>query len=272
MSQESTQSRTQAAPADSEMFHRTALNKRLEQLRTSSPSSQLSDSVQPSALDQTLTEQPLPSRTNRKFNLNQFLSNSVYPAECDADDLDETSGRSIWNASYLIDHLGVTRSGNSFMANDTEMSSQRMNATQFDLDDTIVDEDLVLSLTKTRSSDQTLLNESLLLDDDEHNVLDIFEQLEDSEQNENDRTLIDSDSALAPLTQTNDEMKISQTLSQNKDNAKVDVSFEDNDSDDDLYNVFSMSMIDCIDNEVDNSNEKRFVFVSNIFSHRSSYA
>lgn len=263
--QESSQARSKVTPSDSEIFHRAALNKRLEQLRTSSPSSQLSESVQQSALDQTITEQTLgANRTNRKFNLNQFLSNSVYPAECDADGLDETSGRSMWNASYLVDHLGATKSCGLFMRNESEILSQRTNITQFDPDDTIVDENLVLSLTKTRSSDQTILNQSMLLDDDEHNVLDIFEQLEDCEQNENDRTYIDNDSVLAPLTQSNDAMKINQSLSQNKDKLKLNESFGENDSDDDLFNVFSMSMIGCVENEVESPNEMRLVSVSNL--------
>lgn len=222
-------------------------------MRTS-PTSQPSDHQ--NTLDQTLTEQTTnTNRTHKKFNLNQFLSNSVYPAECDVDDLDETSGHSMWNASHLIDHVGVTKLGSAF----SRSISQRTNASAYDPNDTIVDEDLVLSLTKTRSSDQTLLNESLLLDDEEHNVLDILENLEDLELSQNDQTYIDIDSALAPLTQSNDVNKIATALSQHKDQAKKDNSFGENDSDDEIFNEFSMSMIECLGNEAEEPNNPRLV-------------
>lgn len=255
ISHENSQIRSQAIPAESEIFHRAALDKRLEQIRTSSPTSQ---SDPHNTLDQTLTEQTLnTNRTNRKFNLNQFLSNSVYPAECDVDDLDETNGHNMWNASHLIDHVGVTRSGSAF----NKSISQRSNDNVYDPNDTIVDEDLVLSLTKVRSSDQTLLNESLLLDDEEHNVLDILENLEDCELSQNDQTFIDIDSVLAPLTQSNNVNQIATALSQRKAHTKPNNSFGDNDSDDEIFNEFSMSMMECLGKEVEESTNLRLVII-----------
>lgn len=133
-----------------------------------------------------------------------------------------------------------------------------MPCQQFSADDTIVDEDLVLTLTKTPSTEQTLLEESLLLDDDEHGVLGILEQLEDYEQSNNDQTYIDNDSILAPLTQSNHVVKITQ--SQQGNDPKVDVSFDGSDSDDDFFNNFSMSMVECIGDQVEETDELWFVF------------
>lgn len=124
-----------------------------------------------------------------------------------------------------------------------------------DLDETIVDEELVLSLTQKPSSqlDRTLLNESF--NQDEHNVLAILQQLEEAdEQQQIDESCIEDDSILAPLTQA--EKTASQRQSQivnltQKAVAAGQTSFNDADldSDDELLNDFSMSMLECMPSE-----------------------
>lgn len=121
---------------------------------------------------------------------------------------------------------------------------------QFDSNETFVDEDLVLSLTQ-RSLNKTLTNETL--NENEHEVLNIFELMEQEEHEEAaaslDETLrIDDDSTLAPLSQpTTKEMTY---LSQKGQSNQVTTAFEDEqDSDDDLLNQFSMSIIDFLPDE-----------------------
>lgn len=124
-----------------------------------------------------------------------------------------------------------------------------------DLDETIVDEELVLSLSQKPSSqlDRTLLNETF--DQDEHNVLAILQQLEEAdEQQQIDESCIEDDSILAPLTQT--EKTASQRQSQivnltQKTVAANQTSFNDADldSEDELLNDFSMSMLECMPSE-----------------------
>lgn len=237
--QEPTQDRGSLMPTESELFHLAALNRRLEQIRAESPSTQSSDSFH-TLLDQTLNRT---NAANRKFNLNQFLHNSVYPAEWTATQSNETSEQSICDASFLIDHLGARKVMSNHNASETSCnrSQQRWDSVQFDPNDTFVDEELILNLTQ-RTSNTTLLNETL--NENEHEVLDIFELLEEDDEPNHDETLrIDDDSVLAPLSQ---RQKETTHFSQNKNNTDQMASFEDEDSDDDLLNEFSMSMLDCM--------------------------
>lgn len=241
--QEPTQDRGIMIPTDSEIFHQAALNRRLEQIRSESPQTQSSDSFQ--QLDQTLNR----TTANRKFNLNQFLQNSIYPAEWMPSQSSNSNELSIFDASLLIDHLSSTKS----MANrsSSELSfdrSQRWENVQFDPNETFVDEELILNLTQ-KASNTTLLNETL--NDNEHEVLDIFESLEEDEPTHDDTLRIDDDSALAPLSQR--QQKEPNHFSQPK-NTTIDpaVSFEEEDSDDDLLNEFSMSILECIPTEEKN--------------------
>lgn len=234
--QEASQDRDQLPPLDSEIFHLAALNRRLDQLRADSPSTQSSESI---LFDQTLNQS---SATNRKFNLNQFLQNSVYPAECE---MNSQSG--LMDASFLIDHMRTMKSV-SDQRNSNETStglSQQWDNVQFDPNETFVDEELILSLTQ-KTSNQTLLNETL--NENENQVLNIFELMEENDEPTHDETLhIDDDSVLAPLSQRNKESQhFSQTMKNQTDNQNHITSFEEDDSDDDLLNEFSMSMIDCL--------------------------
>lgn len=231
--QEASQDRCLLPPLDSELFHLTALNRRLEQLRAESPSTQSSDSI---LFEQTLNQ----SHANRKFNLNQFLQNSVYPAECE-----NISQNGLLDASVMIDHLRTMKSSDNRSSSElSTVNSQQWNNVQFDPNETFVDEDLILNLTQ-KVSNQTMLNETL--DENEHEVLDIFETIEENESIHDETMRIDDDSVLAPLSQRPRD-NLSQHFSQSKQAKKDEqiTSFEEDDSDDDLLNEFSMSMIDCL--------------------------
>lgn len=226
-----TQDRGKLPPTDSENFHQAALNRRLEQLAAVAADDSLTQSSDHSrALDQTIV--------NRKFDLNQFLQNSVYPIECtQIDEKQQSSGQSaIMDASFVIDHTRNGRSSamSSRLGSTDSPSAMNSGSQQFDLNETFVDEDLVLSLTQ-RSLNKTLTNETL--NENEHKVLDIFELMEQEEAKEEEEGLdetmrIDDDSSLAPISQKSD--------------VKNEITaFEDEqDSDDDLLNQFSMSIID----------------------------
>lgn len=221
VTQESTQDRGIIVPSESELFHQAALDRRLEQIHDS-PSIQPSDS---SRMDQTLNQS---HQTTRKFNLNQFLEKSVYPSR-----IENSTQQSILDASYLIDHLKTSTSHRGSDDVSSLVHSQRFNDAQFDPNDTIVDEELILSLTQ-RASNTTLLSETL--NENEHEVLDIFEQLEENEAMLDETLRIDNDSVLAPLSQRQKE--------QTDDSNQIQVSFDEDDSDDDLLNQFSMSIIE----------------------------
>lgn len=248
VSQEASQDRIQLPPVDSELFHQVALNRRLERL-TGSQTSQSSDSLQQNT-DSSIFEQTInQSSIHKKFDLNQFLQNAVYPAECNPDSSQELNS-TILNASHLVNHLRSTKqpSSNEYLA-----SSQSSSDIQSDLDDTIVNEDLVLSLTQ-RVLNTTLMNETL--NENEHDVLDILEVLEDDEQQRDEETCIDADSTLAPLSQAHEAFKFNHSqrfvtttqLNQStlKETHNLITSFTEEDSDDDLLNEFSMSILECL--------------------------
>lgn len=238
-----TQDRGKLPPTDSELFHQAALNRRLEQLAAITDDSSTQSSEHSRMLDQTIV--------NRKFDLNQFLQNSVYPSECtQTDEKHQASNQSILDASFLIDH---TRNGrmsamSSRLGSTDSPSVNSGSQHQFDADETCVDEDLILSLTQ-RSLNKTLTNETL--NENEHEVLDIFELMECEEENEAstlDETMrIDDDSTLAPLSQRSNEVTY---LSQKSQLTREIAAFEEEqDSDDDLLNQFSMSVIDFLPEE-----------------------
>lgn len=237
-----TQDRGILSPTDSEVFHKAALMRRLEQLASMSDDSLTQSSDHSHLLDE--------SAGNRKFNLNQFIHNSVYPSECTQNDDKQQSNanQTILNASFLIDH---TRSGRSSAVSSrlgsTDSPSMHSGSQPFDPNETFVDEDLILSLTQ-RSLNKTLTNETL--NENEQAVLDIFEMMEQDENDEpsalDDTLRIDDDSTLAPLSQPKKSSQtsyFSQKSLENQETTKV--AFEDEqDSDDDLLNQFSMSIID----------------------------
>lgn len=239
---EASQDRDIPTSVASELFHQAALNRRLEQFRSESPSTQSSDSI----LDQTINR----SNANRKFDLNQFIQNSVYPAELTSNDEIQLNDKHILNASFLIDHLKAMKTtpaqstGTQSSVSTTKTHSQEWDSVQFDPNETFVDEELVLSLTQ-KLSNQTLMNETL--NENEHEVLDIFELMEQDETAHDDTLRIDDDSVLAPLSQK-ETKQYSQPKNRNDESNQI-ASFEDEDSDDNLLNEFSMSILDCLSDE-----------------------
>lgn len=246
-----TQDRGKLPPTDSESFHQAALNRRLEQLAAISDDDTLTPSSDQSRLlDQTIG--------NRRFDLNQFLQNSVYPSECtQADEKQPTSNQSILDASFLIDHSRAGRSstlsGRMGSTDSPSVNSGGGGSQPFDPNETFVDEDLVLSLTQRSQLNKTLTNETL--NEDEHEVLDIFELMEQQEEEEAstlDETMrIDDDSTLAPLSQNQQQRTNEIAFLSQKSALKQEIAaFEDGeDSDDDLLNQFSMSIIDFLPDE-----------------------
>lgn len=247
---DASQDRKEMAVSESEAFHQTALDRKLNQIRLS-----VSQSTGDESFDTFNQSNADAQAARRKFNLNQFLQNSVYPAEC-ASQFMKHSNRSMLNASYLIDHVrSVSESSqlrNSLIgATPNHLSLNSTQRSNMDADETMVDEELVLILSQKPSQlDRTFLNESL--NQDEHNVLEILQQLEEADEEQQiDESCIEGDSILAPLTQA--EKSTSQRQSQLVQNMQRDVAAEkksfhdaDLDSDDDLLNDFSMSMLECM--------------------------
>lgn len=142
-------------------------------------------------------------KTVRKFNLNQFIHDAVYPAECsDSDDEAKANDRTttdLFDASYQVDHVRASQ------------RSVDLNATTVcdELNETIVDEELIVSLSQKVDA----LNESLNAED--CGLLEILRQLEEQEEDDDDSGAIEDDSALAPLTQTTSvQQRLSQKQSQ----------------------------------------------------------
>lgn len=244
------QARADMTVTESEAFHQTALDRKLEHIRRS-----VSQSTGDESFDTFNRSNADAQTARRKFNLNQFLHNSVYAAECTPQSA-RHSNRTILNASCLIDHVRSSSDSTQLKHSifGTASNNASLDCTQrsnFDLDETVVDEELVLSLSQKPSHlDRTIHDESF--NQDEQDVLEILQQLEEAdEQQQIDESCIEDDSALAPLTQT--ERSTSQRHTQmaqltQKTSAADQTSFNDDDwdSDDELLNDFSMSMIECM--------------------------
>lgn len=223
---------------ESETFHQEALDKKLDAIQLSSDGS--------FQFDLTLIHQSI--EQNRKFNVNQFFQNAVYPSECSS--TDHQSNRTLLNASCLVDHLNTKQqTESSSILNASNVVD--LNGTQgsFDVNESIVDEDLIISLTQGNPSQKTHLSETL--NEDELNMLEILEKLE--EQNEFDEIIVEDGSLLAPLSQKQSSQthRQSQIVSlvhgiNDNDEKCADRSFYDDDSDDDLLNDFSLSMVECL--------------------------
>lgn len=248
------QDQNEMAVSESEAFHQTALDRKLDQIRLS-----VSQNTGDESFDTLNQSSEAAQAARRKFNLNQFLQNSVYPAECTPHTV-KHSNRSIMNASCLIDHMRsasqASQLRNSLLGtttNDVNLSSAQRSS--LDLDETMVDEELVLSLSQKPSQlDRTILNDTL--NPDEQNVLEILQQLEEAdEQQQIDESCIEDDSILAPLTQTENstsqrQLQIVQLTQKIVQTEQTSFNDSDFDSDDELLNDFSMSMLECMPSEM----------------------
>lgn len=246
------------AVSESEAFHQTALDRKLDQIRLSGSSQNTGDE----SFDTFNQSSAAAQVAHRKFNLNQFLQNAVYPAEC-TPQIAKHSNRSMLNASSLIDHMrssneSTTQLRNSLLGTTSNVSLNSTQRSDMDLDETLVDEELVLSLSQKPSQlDRTFMNDSF--NQDEQNLLDILQRLEEvDEEQQINESCIEDDSILAPLSQAA-EKPTSQRQSQivsltQRADATEQRSFiddgEDLDSDDELLNDFSMSMLECMPQEI----------------------
>ena len=246
-SQSESQHRPSAKSTDSEVFYQTALNRKLDQVLSEDTLSMTQQTLLSESMAADRSAAPT-MNSSRKFNLKQFIHNAVYPAE-----ISQQSSRSsgaIMNASHLIDHLNAT------------MTTQRKSPF---LDDTIVDEELILSLSQAAQS-QPSLNQSFnetFSQTGEGDILEIMRQLEEQEANQ--VNAIDCDSVLAPMSQQKETFGLSQQQQEqlemsirlsNEDDGGVENEHEKTllektfaeehflDSDDDLLNDFSM----CLEN------------------------
>lgn len=238
---------------DSELFHETVLDKRVALAKISNES--IGEVSFPNA---TINDQTQINKNQSKF-FTQFTCNAVYPAECDQLS-DRNSSENILDASFVIDHMTQMPKSNR--------SNQRLSTdlnTSIDLNDTVVDEDLIMNLSQWSQDPMSVATVSLneTLNEEESDVLDIMRQLEEQEQQQDN--FVENDSILAPFSQRNKDLgaSLSQRMRKQEQNVTLNEkcdklqeneddqneqsvlkrSFADdyfNDSDDDLLNDFSM--------------------------------
>ncbi|KAH8372951.1 hypothetical protein KR009_008781 [Drosophila setifemur] len=180
-----TQERIKVEIAESDVFYRTALESKLMTLEQSTLSEQtLSDqTLQGNATMQTTL--PSNKEQRRTFNLQKLLANAVYPEECSQD-----QQQKLINASFIQNHVAINNSSNMSLL--TSAIGEREESDY--MDETLVDEELILSLTQPNGAmphDATLREEDLEL-------LDVLQQLEEQNANE---LHVDLDSFLSPFSQ-----------------------------------------------------------------------
>ncbi|XP_033156819.1 DNA polymerase zeta catalytic subunit [Drosophila mauritiana] len=207
-----TQERHQIEVAESDIFYRTALESKLMTLEQSTLSEQtLSDqTILPNVTMQTTL--PGTKAQKRMFNLQKLLANAVYPEECSQD-----QQQLLVNASFIQNHVTCGYSSSVSLSTPKDESDC--------LDETLVDEELILSLTQPHGAiphDATLREEDLEL-------LDALQLLE--EQNESE-SHVDLDSSLAPLSQ-HKKFELTPELLDKETAAAAALFDEDGDSDED---------------------------------------
>lgn len=149
-----TQERPDALPTESETFYRTALLSKLLAMETS-PLDSTQNTIQTlnctdiSSIALNTNTTTLSKQQKRTFNLSKILQNSVYPEEC-------TQNDNLINASVIQNHLSGNSSleqtmlmfSNEAQSGDKVVESKINDEEDVFLDDTIVDEELILSLTQ----------------------------------------------------------------------------------------------------------------------------
>lgn len=131
--------RPSARPTASDIFYCEALKTKLSQLSSGEITG---DESQINGTNIKSVQQP----TKKTFNLKQFLDNSVYPAEC------SQHTENILNASHIQDH--------KFSNDILDISGRQTNQSMYslrrlqkksNLDESIIDENLILSLSQKTS-------------------------------------------------------------------------------------------------------------------------
>lgn len=134
--------RPDARSTESERFYLEALITKIKQLRDLNETDS-NETTSSFCLNGSVTHSS--GDTKKTFNLKQFLSNSVYPAEC-------TQNDDVLNASHILNHTSQ-----EFGSLHSTLRRNNSTALQMEsiLDDTIVDEDIILSLSQKPSADET---------------------------------------------------------------------------------------------------------------------
>ncbi|XP_011292459.1 DNA polymerase zeta catalytic subunit [Musca domestica] len=206
-----TQERPIAYPTESEVFYRTALVSKLIALENSIlETTQLTDQTinctqQSNVSNMTMnTSLNLTRQQKRTFNLTKMMENAVYPEEC------SDGSENLINASFVENHLSNNNVFQQSISNKELLDLTRADSEKLSedesifMDETIVDEELVLSLTQ---SQQHVPHNATLREEDVE-LLNILQQLEEDNNSEK----IDLDSSLAPLSQNQKEFALSPEL------------------------------------------------------------
>ncbi|XP_065368468.1 DNA polymerase zeta catalytic subunit [Calliphora vicina] len=244
----STQERPDVQPTESEIFYRTALLSKLLAMETTMlESTQISNQTLNSSNISNITLNPsnisLNKQQKRTFNLTKILQNSVYPEEC-------TQNDNLINASVVPNHLSNTSIfEQSLMINSNETKEPETQTVPEDesvfLEDTIVDEELVLSLTQgqNQQAEPQHVPMNVTLREEDMELLDILQQLEESNEDK-----IDLDSSLAPLSQTHKNFAISpqeldkETTAAAMHKPPADTDSEEDQENDDNIHDFSIAL------------------------------
>lgn len=211
------QERLNVPITESDFMYRQIISQKIKDL-TSSDETILNSS---SFMNSTITEDV----TKRKFNLKSILNNAVYPAECSQD------LGNLLDASIIQNH--IVSSNRTLFSQNILSSNEGETDINFNLDESIVDETIALSLSQKPSLNETLSPEDLAF-------LEVMKLLEDGD---------DDDSILAPLTQTkppDSQILLSQKEATVENVAEVIERENDSDSDDDILNDYSMAMDETI--------------------------
>lgn len=152
-----TQERPIAYPTESEVFYRTALVSKLIALENSIlETTQLTDQTinctqQSNVSNMTMnTSLNLTRQQKRTFNLTKMMENAVYPEEC------SDGSENLINASFVENHLSNNNVFQQSISNKELLDLTRADSEKLSedesifMDETIVDEELVLSLTQSQ--------------------------------------------------------------------------------------------------------------------------
>uniref|UniRef100_A0A1I8QAE6 DNA polymerase zeta catalytic subunit n=1 Tax=Stomoxys calcitrans TaxID=35570 RepID=A0A1I8QAE6_STOCA len=249
-----TQDRPNIYPTESETFYRTALLSKLLALETSAlENTQLTDQTINCTLQSNATNASninlnlslaTAKQQKRTFNLTKMLQNSVYPEECSQKD-------NLINASFVANHLSNNNAFQQSLSLDlTSLESDGTAKLAEDesifLEETIVDEELVLNLTQSQNKQHVPHNATLR--DEDVELLDILQQLEDDNNSEK----IDLDSSLAPLSQAHNNLDVLSPQLLDKETTAAakqqsclpdfESDHEDDEKDDDNIHDFSVAL------------------------------
>lgn len=132
--------RPDAHSTESEHFYLEALVTKIKQLSELNETDS-NETISTSCLNGSVTHSS--GDAKKTFNLKQFLSNSVYPAEC-------SPNNDVLNASHILNH--TSQEFGSLTLKPNHSTDWQMGSV---LDETIVDEDIILSLSQKLSADET---------------------------------------------------------------------------------------------------------------------